>query len=145
MRHPERQRWQQEHGPSACQSHEFPMAARSSQSAERTSSHAVGSVGSATAASDRRASTRLPPSTTLAVPSTSTTVASRSRHSLYGAEDRVVLDLGSRVWKVGFSGESAPRAVFDVGAVWKYDCGQDESRRSVARGVRRWLKRAFYE
>ncbi|GAA5936307.1 uncharacterized protein JCM15063_002775 [Sporobolomyces koalae] len=33
----------------------------------------------------------------------------RSRHSLYGTEDRVVLDLGSRVWKVGFSGEAAPR------------------------------------
>ncbi|GAA6061795.1 hypothetical protein JCM10212_004851 [Sporobolomyces blumeae] len=33
----------------------------------------------------------------------------RSRHSLYGTEDRVVLDLGSRVWKVGFSGEPTPR------------------------------------
>lgn len=29
--------------------------------------------------------------------------------SLYGTEDRVVLDLGSRVWKVGFSGEPNPR------------------------------------
>ena len=43
------------------------------------------------------------------------TAASRSRHSLYGTDDRVILDLGSKVWKVGFSGESAPRAVFDVG------------------------------
>ncbi|KAK4702740.1 actin-related protein 10, partial [Phenoliferia sp. Uapishka_3] len=33
----------------------------------------------------------------------------RSRHSLYGTEDRVVLDLGSRIWKVGFSGEPNPR------------------------------------
>ncbi|KAM0754774.1 actin-like ATPase domain-containing protein [Meredithblackwellia eburnea MCA 4105] len=33
----------------------------------------------------------------------------RSRHSLYGTEDRIVLDLGSRIWKIGFSGEPAPR------------------------------------
>ncbi|GAA6023623.1 hypothetical protein JCM10207_005087 [Rhodosporidiobolus poonsookiae] len=37
------------------------------------------------------------------------TTSLRSRHSLYGTEDRVVLDLGSRVCKVGFSGEPAPR------------------------------------
>ncbi|KAI5478184.1 hypothetical protein MNV49_005351 [Pseudohyphozyma bogoriensis] len=29
--------------------------------------------------------------------------------SLYGTEDRVVLDLGSRIWKAGFSGEGSPR------------------------------------
>ncbi|KAG7089391.1 hypothetical protein E1B28_011079 [Marasmius oreades] len=34
------------------------------------------------------------------------------RHSLYGVEDRVVIDPGSRVWKVGFSGEGRPREVF---------------------------------
>ncbi|GAA5821811.1 hypothetical protein JCM11251_001037 [Rhodosporidiobolus azoricus] len=37
------------------------------------------------------------------------TTSLRSRHSLYGTEDRVVLDLGSRIWKAGFSGEPAPR------------------------------------
>lgn len=37
------------------------------------------------------------------------TTSLRSRHSLYGTEDRVVLDLGSRIWKVGFSGEPQPR------------------------------------
>jgi actin-related protein 10 len=37
------------------------------------------------------------------------------RHSLYGIEDRVVLDPGSRIWKVGFSGEGRPRAVFYAG------------------------------
>ena len=37
------------------------------------------------------------------------------RHSLYGNEDRVVLDPGSSVWKVGFSGEPKPRAVFWAG------------------------------
>lgn len=34
------------------------------------------------------------------------------RHSLYGVEDRVVIDPGSCVWKVGFSGEGRPRSVF---------------------------------
>lgn len=37
------------------------------------------------------------------------------RHSLYGTEDRIILDPGSRVWKVGFSGEGRPRDVFVVG------------------------------
>lgn len=36
------------------------------------------------------------------------------RHSLYGTEDRIVIDPGSRVWKVGFSGEGRPREVFSV-------------------------------
>jgi len=34
------------------------------------------------------------------------------RHSLYGTEDRIVIDPGSRTWKVGFSGEGRPRDVF---------------------------------
>lgn len=33
------------------------------------------------------------------------------RHSLYGTEDRIILDPGSRIWKVGFSGEGKPRDV----------------------------------
>ncbi|GAA5865534.1 hypothetical protein JCM3774_002042 [Rhodotorula dairenensis] len=33
----------------------------------------------------------------------------RSRHSLYGTEDRVVFDIGSSIVKAGFSGEPAPR------------------------------------
>ncbi|KAG9039960.1 hypothetical protein FRB95_004432 [Tulasnella sp. JGI-2019a] len=36
------------------------------------------------------------------------------RHSLYGTEDRIIIDPGSRVWKVGFSGEGRPRDVFVV-------------------------------
>jgi len=45
------------------------------------------------------------------------------RHSLYGTEDRVVIDPGSRIWKVGFSGEGKPRDVFyadvvDTGSLW---------------------------
>ena len=34
------------------------------------------------------------------------------RHSLYGTEDRIVLDPGSRIWKMGFSGEGRPRELF---------------------------------
>ena len=34
------------------------------------------------------------------------------RHSLYGVEDRVVIDSRSRIWKVGLSGEGKPRDVF---------------------------------
>ncbi|KAJ6623966.1 actin-domain-containing protein [Mycena sp. CBHHK59/15] len=38
--------------------------------------------------------------------------ATTRRHSLYGVEDRVIIDAGSRIWKVGFSGEGRPRDVF---------------------------------
>ncbi|KAF9647030.1 actin-like ATPase domain-containing protein, partial [Thelephora ganbajun] len=46
------------------------------------------------------------------------------RHSLYGTEDRIVIDPGSRTWKVGFSGEGRPRDVFfgdgeDGQALWR--------------------------
>lgn len=65
--------------------------------------------------------TRVPPSlaasTTSLAASTSlysSTASSRPRHSLYGTEDRVVLDLGSRIWKFGFSGEAKPRACKSV-------------------------------
>ncbi|KAI5450353.1 hypothetical protein NCC49_003135 [Naganishia albida] len=34
------------------------------------------------------------------------------KHSLYGIEDRIIIDPGSRIWKVGFSGEPRPRKVF---------------------------------
>jgi actin-related protein 10 len=47
----------------------------------------------------------------------------RSRHSLYGTEDRVVLDLGSRCWKVGYSGEPSPRAVLDISELGAADEG----------------------
>ncbi|SNX83717.1 related to ACT1 - Actin [Melanopsichium pennsylvanicum] len=33
------------------------------------------------------------------------------RHSLFGTEDRIVLDIGSRYFKLGFSGEPRPRAI----------------------------------
>ncbi|KAL1407462.1 hypothetical protein Q8F55_006895 [Vanrija albida] len=82
------------------------------------------------------------------------------RHS-YGAEDRVVIDPGSRVWKVGISGEADPRAVFwaaDEGdrsgaaEVWDLDLGsvagahgnRTEARRMVAARVERRLREAFH-
>jgi actin-related protein 10 len=43
------------------------------------------------------------------------------KHSLYGFEDRVVIDPGSRIWKIGFSGESEPRKVF-----WPCNVSEDE-------------------
>ncbi|WWC95350.1 hypothetical protein V866_002212 [Kwoniella sp. B9012] len=63
-------------------------------------------------------------------PAGSSPAYSSRRHSLYGIEDRVVIDPGSRVWKVGFSGESDPRSVFysldpsdieDTGAMEAWD------------------------
>lgn len=43
---------------------------------------------------------------------------------MYGVEDRVIIDPGSRIWKVGFSGEGRPRDVFYAGgpngtSLWK--------------------------
>jgi hypothetical protein len=63
------------------------------------------SLASSTATPLRIASSNAPPS-----PHYTTT----RRHSLYGTEDRVIIDPGSRVWKIGFSGEARPRAVFHV-------------------------------
>ncbi|KAG8834823.1 hypothetical protein FRC17_006931 [Serendipita sp. 399] len=40
---------------------------------------------------------------------------STRRHSLYGTEDRIIIDPGSKYWKVGFSGEGKPRQVYVVG------------------------------
>lgn len=57
------------------------------------------------------------------------------RHSLYGVEDRVVIDPGSRVWKVGFSGEGRPRDVFHTGGAngepfWKLTRAMDPPQRA---------------
>lgn len=47
-------------------------------------------------------------------PSPAYTTNLRSRHALYGTDDRVVIDLGSKVWKAGFSSETNPRVVISV-------------------------------
>lgn len=62
--------------------------------------------------------------------------ATTRRHSLYGVEDRVVIDLGSRIWKVGFSGEGRPRDVFYGGGssnaapFWKLTRAKDSGERA---------------
>lgn len=73
-----------------------------------------------TATSSRIINTPRRPLTTAAALSTpsaallSSAAAIRSRQSLYGTHDRIVLDLGSRIWKVGFSSEATPRAGISV-------------------------------
>ncbi|EFP80514.1 hypothetical protein PGT21_001289 [Puccinia graminis f. sp. tritici] len=52
-------------------------------------------------------------------PSPAYTTNLRSRHSLYGTDDRVILDLGSKVWKAGFSSETSPRVVISVNELCK--------------------------
>ncbi|KAF9068969.1 actin-domain-containing protein [Rhodocollybia butyracea] len=58
------------------------------------------------------------------------------RHSLYGVEDRIVIDPGSLVWKVGFSGEGRPREVFYPNAksilkgLWDLNRASDATQRA---------------
>ncbi|KAG9224895.1 hypothetical protein CCMSSC00406_0001954 [Pleurotus cornucopiae] len=57
------------------------------------------------------------------------------RHALYGTEDRIVIDPGSRIWKVGFSGEGKPRDVFYADgatgdALWGLDRATDPVQRA---------------
>jgi actin-related protein 10 len=70
----------------------------------------------------------------------------RSRHSLYGTEDRVVLDLGSRCWKVGYSGEPSPRAVLDIS---EFATGTDASlwdnSEMLAHRVQEGLRKVFFD
>ncbi|RKP12315.1 actin family [Piptocephalis cylindrospora] len=47
-------------------------------------------------------------------PLTNTLSSSVRRHSIYGTEDRIVLDLGSFYLKCGFSGEPRPRHILQV-------------------------------
>ncbi|KZV94722.1 actin-like ATPase domain-containing protein [Exidia glandulosa HHB12029] len=55
------------------------------------------------------------------------------RHSLYGTEDRIVIDPGLLVWKIGFSGESRPRDVFYAGAhLTKAVCSSFDKARTAA-------------
>jgi actin-related protein 10 len=75
------------------------------------------------------------------------------RYSLYGSEDRVVLDLGSKLWKYGFSSDSAPRGVVDVSTwggpdagLWDQDCSKwtDEQEKQVQAVVQRGLRQIVY-
>ena len=77
------------------------------------------------------------------------------RHSLYGTEDRVVIDPGSRIWKVGFSGEGKPRDVFyadpaENGSLWCLTRASDpatraEQDRLLEITIERRLRSVFHE
>ncbi|KAH0833331.1 hypothetical protein J3R83DRAFT_12399 [Lanmaoa asiatica] len=77
------------------------------------------------------------------------------RHSLYGTEDRVVIDPGSRIWKVGFSGEGKPRDVFYVDtvnseSVWSWGRPTDPSARAeedrmLEINIERCMRSVFHE
>jgi actin-related protein 10 len=81
------------------------------------------------------------------------------RHSLYGVEDRIVIDPGSHIWKVGFSGEGKPRDVFltagkgatrDKQELWKLARARDprereEEERLLAISLERCLRSVFHE
>lgn len=77
------------------------------------------------------------------------------RHSLYGTEDRVVIDPGSRIWKVGFSGEGKPRDVFcadavNSGSLWSWSratdpSARDEEDRMLEINVERCMRSVFHE
>lgn len=87
-----------------------PTTSRSSRTgASRTATtpqRASATSGSAAIAGPGVGGTALAPSVSA---SPHYTTSLRSRHSLYGTEDRVVLDFGSSVVKAGFSGETGPR------------------------------------
>ncbi|KAI0034933.1 actin family [Vararia minispora EC-137] len=72
------------------------------------------------------------------------------RHSLYGTEDRVVIDPGSRIWKVGFSGEGRPRDVFLVDSLWGLSraaeiADREEEDRLLEIYVRAQLRSVFHD
>lgn len=81
--------------------------------------------------------------------------ATTRRHSLYGTEDRIILDPGSRLWKVGFSGEGRPRDVFFVAdnertSLWGLTRGQgsvehEEEERMLEVKLQDRLRRVFHE
>ncbi|TFY71081.1 hypothetical protein EVG20_g1922 [Dentipellis fragilis] len=72
------------------------------------------------------------------------------RHSLYGTEDRVVIDAGSTIWKVGFSGEGRPRDVFHVGRLWSLRraavlSDREEEDRLLEVMLQQHLRRVFHD
>lgn len=103
-----------------------PTTSRSSRAgASRTATtpqRASATSGSAAIAGPGVGGTALAPSVSA---SPHYTTSLRSRHSLYGTEDRVVLDFGSSVVKAGFSGETGPR-----------ECRRTNGSRAGAAGAR---------
>lgn len=109
---------------------------RGQQQLVKAAAHRRGQPASMASSTPPRASTSTlrtparPPPTNLG-PSPAYVGTSRSRHAVYGIDDRIVLDLGSRVWKAGFSGESKPRVVASVKEV----CGGEGEELWTLRGV----------
>ncbi|TKY87645.1 hypothetical protein EX895_003226 [Sporisorium graminicola] len=101
---------------SSAAAHAETMATRSSASSAATDTRKVSFQSTSATAPSRSSS-----SAHLASSSSSRTGAATSssqaysgvtrRHSLFGTEDRIVLDIGSRYSKFGFSGEPRPRAI----------------------------------
>ncbi|KAK0236074.1 actin family [Armillaria nabsnona] len=77
------------------------------------------------------------------------------RHSLYGVEDRVIIDPGSRIWKVGFSGEGRPREVLYAGgksgtALWGLEravnpADRAEENKLLSINLERCLRSVFHD
>lgn len=77
------------------------------------------------------------------------------RHSLYGTEDRIIIDPGSRIWKVGFSGEGRPRDVFYAAgnseeSLWDLSRARDtveraEQDRLLEVNIERCLRSVFHQ
>jgi actin-related protein 10 len=111
----------------------------------------------------RRVSIQAPPTPSTPVRPTSTYGPSGSpayatttrRHSLYGTEDRIIIDPGSHVWKVGFSGEGKPRHLGVVGqgsqaTLWgsTQKCTteeREEADRMLAQRLQDRLRSMFFE
>lgn len=69
---------------------------------------------------------------------------------MYGTEDRIVIDPGSYIWKVGFSGEGRPRDVFHVDRLWTLDRATDvaereEEDRELEARLQERLRSVFHE
>lgn len=111
--------------------------------------------------SSSRVRTTIPTTpTTSRIASTHATQASphystTRRHSLYGVEDRVIIDPGSRIWKVGFSGEGRPREVLYAGgksgtALWGLEravnpADKAEENKLLSINLERCLRSVFHD
>lgn len=116
--------------PFASTSTATPSTSRPAASTSRQDRAAASSSSTSQNLPTPRPRTR-PPQTSTSHLSPHASSSLRPRHSLYGTEDRIVLDLGSRVWKVGFSGESEPRVCLNVlellgteGGIWELEKGK---------------------
>lgn len=84
-----------------------PSAAGSSSQGRKVSFEQLASTSSSRASSSAVAA----PGASGSTSSLSAYSGATRRHSLFGTEDRIILDVGSRYSKFGFSGEPRPRAI----------------------------------